>query len=702
MASVTFPQNLSGDGSTVSDDADPVTGLGNSGHRLRFVPALAQTVAIAGGVVTRASAAQTSATSAASSASSAASASTTAQSFASQAAATSLGAATALPSIRPSLALHFAKAKAVPPFMSFTRTTTGSFTSDVQIDGDQNLASYSEQFDNIVWTKTNTTVTADFEVAPDGTLTADRLLETTATGLHGITRSAGIRITAGLNYTESYYVKKGTGATAPDIIQLYFGTAFTAGIYVNFNIVLGTVTASLGMISTSITDAGNGWWRIQATALATVSSAATPAMALGFTNNSGVAIRAPSYAGSATADVLVWGAQLEERSFMTSYVQTVLAPVRRFQSLLKTAAINQPRIEFNGNTKACKGLLVEAVRTNLALYSQDVSNAVWTKTAVSQDAGPIRPDGTAGIKLSEGFTTSAHSVEQSVTVTAVAHTFSVWLKAQGRNYAIVELAGTFATTALVVDLVAGTISTGTGTPTNTRIENKGSGWYRVALTQTPTAGTGIIRVYISQDGDYANRSYAGIGYYGIAATMFQLEAIDRDSSYILTTASQVTRGSDSAFVTGDVFLKAYNPQAATLYIESASYRPVSGASVVAIEMGDGAAQRNRISLQQTSANNRLLVTAGAVTQSTLDRTPAPSRDVFSKHVGAFAFNDAAATANALAVLTDTSFELPGDAVSLQIGASGGAAAHIDGHVADAMLYPARLSNSELVALTQPG
>lgn len=47
MTSVYFDPALGGDGSTVTDDADPTTGLANGGHRDRFVLALAQTVAMA-------------------------------------------------------------------------------------------------------------------------------------------------------------------------------------------------------------------------------------------------------------------------------------------------------------------------------------------------------------------------------------------------------------------------------------------------------------------------------------------------------------------------------------------------------------------------------------------------------------------------------------------------------------------------------
>ena len=54
MASVFFDPTVGGDGSTVSDDSNPTTGLANGGHRARFVPALAQVVAVAGTTVTKA------------------------------------------------------------------------------------------------------------------------------------------------------------------------------------------------------------------------------------------------------------------------------------------------------------------------------------------------------------------------------------------------------------------------------------------------------------------------------------------------------------------------------------------------------------------------------------------------------------------------------------------------------------------------
>lgn len=71
MASVTFLEAVGGDGSTVTDDSNATTGLDGRGYVERFVPALAQVVAVAGYTVTTAGAASTSASAAAASAASA-------------------------------------------------------------------------------------------------------------------------------------------------------------------------------------------------------------------------------------------------------------------------------------------------------------------------------------------------------------------------------------------------------------------------------------------------------------------------------------------------------------------------------------------------------------------------------------------------------------------------------------------------------
>lgn len=54
MSSVYFDPALGGDGTTVTDDGNPSTGLANGGHRTRFVPAMANVIGVATFVQTKA------------------------------------------------------------------------------------------------------------------------------------------------------------------------------------------------------------------------------------------------------------------------------------------------------------------------------------------------------------------------------------------------------------------------------------------------------------------------------------------------------------------------------------------------------------------------------------------------------------------------------------------------------------------------
>src|SRR6056297_2602588 len=68
-----------------------------------------------------------------------------------------------------------------------------------------NLLQYSEEFDDGVWFKYETTVTANDAVAPDGTTTADKIIATNANDFH--LTAQGSTVTNSLIYTQSYFVK---------------------------------------------------------------------------------------------------------------------------------------------------------------------------------------------------------------------------------------------------------------------------------------------------------------------------------------------------------------------------------------------------------------------------------------------------------------------------------------------------------------
>lgn len=88
-----------------------------------------------------------------------------------------------------------------------------------------NLLTYSEQFDNAAWTKSNITATANTDTAPDETLTADTLA---ATGANGTTLSSFTAQDA--SYTFSVWLKRKTGTGNVDISAHSGGTWVTQTI----------------------------------------------------------------------------------------------------------------------------------------------------------------------------------------------------------------------------------------------------------------------------------------------------------------------------------------------------------------------------------------------------------------------------------------------------------------------------------------
>jgi hypothetical protein len=179
-----------------------------------------------------------------------------------------------------------------------------------KFDEGRNLLKYSQQFDNAAWEKTNCYFNPNAGVAPDGTVTADKLIEEALNGSHLITQA--VSLTADVAYAMSVYVKKGVNATAPDIIQVSGGsTAFGTEVYANFNITTGQVTKTGTATSAAIQDVGNGWYRCSITGVCVVSGSNT-SIAILFCNNNPDSIRAPTYLGAVTSDVFVWGAQVQQ------------------------------------------------------------------------------------------------------------------------------------------------------------------------------------------------------------------------------------------------------------------------------------------------------------------------------------------------------------------------------------------------------
>ena len=194
--------------------------------------------------------------------------------------------------------------------------------------GSNNQALYSEEFDNAYWSKYIVSVTSNQTIAPDGTMTADLLAESSANNGHALLANLNVLTLAiGTSWNISVYVKKGPGTAAPDPFILGWNTINTpAHPAVLFNISSGAVLDSSNVsndanFGSSIVDAGNGWWRCSVWGTITVAGNRTQVGVIRFNNNLNT-INGANYAGNAQANIYIWGYQFQKALNNTSVLTT--------------------------------------------------------------------------------------------------------------------------------------------------------------------------------------------------------------------------------------------------------------------------------------------------------------------------------------------------------------------------------------------
>lgn len=200
-----------------------------------------------------------------------------------------------------------------------------------------NLLTYSEQFDNAAWVKSNSTVTANAVVAPDGTLTADLAVENTATGRHEVNPQSR-QFSSSTIYTASIYVKY-AGVR-------YFGMVYTSGGSACFDLQAGVVTNVSGGTA-AITPAAGGFLRCTFTFTGVTTSGAVY-HCLRKTPGLGV----ETYTGDGTSGIYIWGAQLEVGSTATTYQPNTAAVGGPGNHAFQPTAASRPMLRQNATTGA--------------------------------------------------------------------------------------------------------------------------------------------------------------------------------------------------------------------------------------------------------------------------------------------------------------------------------------------------------------
>ena len=253
---------------------------------------------------------------------------------------------------------------------SYIRTdaTSGGLTrsADVaSIEGNDfgtfNLLPYSEEFDNSVWGTASLEITPNAAVAPDGSKTAEKWLNTGTTAIisNSISKAA-----SAITYTASLWVKSsdatsfsltidsgGTGDRGRCVFDLTTGELVSTTNDGTFTGTSGTITAH-----------SDSWYRLTVTT----------------TTNTGSIARWRAFSSGNGDIIYFWGAQLEESSTATHYVKSDVTWTSR--------ASNATYYDYTGTLKKSSYNRINNSDTTVAFSNGSAPNT-WT-------SGEIAPDGT--------------------------------------------------------------------------------------------------------------------------------------------------------------------------------------------------------------------------------------------------------------------------------------------------------------------
>jgi len=540
----------------------------------------------------------------------------------------------------------------LPQPIDFTRASSATrVNAEGLIEGVRtNTFLYSEDFSNATWLKERISVSSNVTTAPDGTSTADKLVENTDNNSHRARQNANS--TQNVEYTLSYYLKASERTKA---------RVFAAGLNANayFDLSTGSIIGAPTLCAASIVSAGNGWYRCAITYTQTSATSAAQIHWVAILNAAGDFV----YTGDGTSGIFIWGAQLEI-GVLTDYIPTTTTAV----SVGMLA--NVPRIDYTGG--GFGKLLLEPQRTNIALRSEEFSNAsswVLTNSGTITANTTISPDGTQTADTLNAGANSAQVQQHRTDTSGAVYTVSIWVKR------ITGTGNVFLRAVVNADtLIAVT-----------------SDWQRFTATVTSTTTTIRIGVKLATSGD------------AVAIWGGQVELGSYATSYIPTTTTAVTRLADAAYKTGISSLIGQTE--GTLFVEffyneQNTIPSGNDKSVCRIKTGGGYADEIAIVYYGDEGGSygktiQAFITNGGVPQAIL-KTPQTMVSGYYKVAVAYKANDFAMAVNGVIVATDNSGSVP---TCADFSLNESTRVQSDINPKQALLFPTRLTNAELATLT---
>jgi hypothetical protein len=324
----------------------------------------------------------------------------------------------------------------------------------------------------------------------------------------------------------------------------------------------------------------------------------------------------------------------------------------------ESVASGVPRLDYPA-AGGCPSLLVEPLRTNLALHSRDLANAAWVKTDVTAAKDALGADAVASGATTLTASAASGTVLQTVTAASAERTFSAYVRRV----------------------------TGTGTIEMTM--DNGTTWTAITLTSayqavripSVTNSNPVIGFRILTSGD------------AIAVDFTQLEAGAVRTSPIPTTSASVTRNADVISKTGvSGFI---GKTEGTLYAE-VDIRTFSNFGVF-LTISDG---NERVEVYKFT-DSKIYFDRVSSTQSgtTSVGSNALTAGIFKVAV-AYKSGDTTMYINGAQVgTTQTQTFAFSSLTKINIGSNRQDGAQFNDRIRAAAIYTTRLSNTELAALT---
>jgi hypothetical protein len=338
--------------------------------------------------------------------------------------------------------------------------------------------------------------------------------------------------------------------------------------------------------------------------------------------------------------------------------------------LIESVANNVPRLDYSNGT--CPSLLLEPQRTNLLTYSEQLDNAIWTKSGVTITANAFNsPSGTLTSDLVTP-TISDASLRQSFLPTGVLqYNFSIWLRSStGSN---------FSTTLRVWrDSPFQNISN--------VVINVTTEWQRFNFSFTTLDAT----THVIAIGGSSTLS-TGENFYAWGA---QLELGSYPTSYIPTTSAAVTRNADLISKTGISSLIGQTE--GVIFADFVWEGSTTGAADYPL-LVYGSSYGNFVALSTFNNTNAMYVYVGGANVVAINGTTFVNGQRY-KIAMAYKLNDFVYYLNGTQMGTDTSAGVPSSMANLRTDTPYGGKSTSQKYNS-VIFFPTRLTNAELASLT---